>query len=135
MAKLTKSKFKEAELLLRIYEMYSSETMVDAFIWFYKDFQVEDFEEYNNSYPLGSDGRKYFNRIGNFFDLLGTFIERKYLTKNLIIEFCPDDVVSFWKKAKVLIFQMRNKWNDPTLWSGLETLSREITNWSENLKK
>jgi len=132
---LTSIKFKEAELLLRIYEIYSSDPMVDAFAWFYKNFHAEDFEDYEKRYPLGSESRKHFNRIGNFFDLLGTFIERNLASKDLIIEFCPDDAKSFWKEAKALILQMRSKWNDPTLYSGLETLNREITNWQEKMKK
>ncbi|MFX1574855.1 MAG: hypothetical protein ACFFB0_19125 [Promethearchaeota archaeon] len=132
---MTGKKFKEAELLLRIYALYSSDPMVDAFTWFYKDFQVVDLQDYNNRYPLGSEGRKYFNRLANLFDLLGIFIERKYITKKLIIEFCPDDVKSFWEKSKLLISQMRSKWNDPTLWVGLETLNRSIINWEEKLKK
>jgi len=135
MVSLTTDKFKEAELLLRIYEIYSSDPMVDAFTWFYKDFHVEDFEDYEKRYPLGSESRKYFNRIGNFFDLLGTFIERNLVSKDLIIEFCPDDIKSFWKEAKTLIFQMRKKWNDPKLYAGLETLNKEIMNWAEKMKK
>ena len=135
MVLLTSSNFKEAELLLRIYEIYSSDPMVDAFTWFYKDFHVENFDDYEKRYPLGSEGRKYFNRIGNFFDLLGTFIERNLVSKNLIIEFCPDDVKSFWKEAKALILQMRNKWDDPTLYAGLETLNREIAIWQEKMQK
>ena len=68
-------------------------------------------------------------------DLLGTFIERNLVSKNLIIEFCPDDAKSFWIEAKALILQMRNKWDDPTLYAGLETLNREITNWQEKMQK
>ena len=132
---MTSDKFREAELLLRIYEIYSSDPMVDAFTWFYKDFQAKDFEDYGKRYPLGSKGRKYFNRIGNFFDLLGTFVERNLIPKNLIIGFCPDDVKSFWKEAETLILQMREKWDDPTLYASLETLNKEITNWQEKLKK
>jgi len=135
MVLLIDRKFKEAKLLLKIYEIFSSDPMVDAFTWFYKEFQADDLEDYSKRYPLGSEGRKYFNRLANFFDLLGTFIERKYIDKKLIIEFCPDDVKCFWEQAKSLISQMRNRWNDTTLWAGLETLNRRITNWEEKIKK
>jgi len=75
---LTNDKFKEAELLLKIYEMYSSDSMIDAFTWFFKDFHAENLEDFQKRCPLGSEGRKFFYRIGNFFDLLGTFVERDY---------------------------------------------------------
>jgi len=132
---LTSDKFKEAELLLRVHEIYSSDSLVDAFTWFYKDFHAENLEDYEKHYPLGSEGRKYFNRISNFFDLLGTFLERNYMPKKLIIDFCPDDVKSFWKIAKTIILQMRKKWNDPTLWAGLEFLNKEIEKWQNKSKK
>ncbi len=38
---MTNDKFKEAELLLKIYEMYSSDSMIDAFTWLFKDFHAE----------------------------------------------------------------------------------------------
>lgn len=132
---LTNDKFKEAELLLRIYEIYSSDSMVDAFTWFFKDFHAESLEDFEKRYPLGSEGRKHFYRIGNFLDLLGTFVERNYMPKELIIDFCPDDVKSFCSIARTIILQMRKKWNDPTLYAGLEVLNKEIEKWQNKWKE
>jgi hypothetical protein len=126
-------KSKEADLLLKIYEIYSSESMVDAFTWFFKDFHASKLEDFEESYPLGSQERKTFYRVANFFDLLGTFLEREYMEKQLIIDFCPDDVKSFWKISKKVILQMRKKWNDPTLYTGLEFLNDEIEKWQKSL--
>lgn len=135
MIRLTNDKFKEAELLLRIYEIYSSDPMHDAFVWFSKNFNAKSFEDYEKSYPLGSEGRKYFNRIGNFFDVLGMLVEKNLVSKDLIIEFCPDDVKSFWNKTMRLILEMRTRWDDPTLFSGVEALNKEIVKWQKTLKK
>lgn len=128
-------KFKEAELLLRIYEIYTSDSVIDAFTWFFKDFQAKNLEDFQKQYPLGSEGRKNFYRIANFFDLLGTFVKRNYMPKSLIIDFCPDDVKSFWKTARTIILQMRKKWSDPTLYANLEVLNREIERWQNKSKK
>ncbi len=132
---MTCDKLKEAELLLKIYDTYSSDSMIDAFTWFFKDFHAENLKDFQRRYSLGSDGRKYFYRIGNFFDLLGTFLERDYLPKKLIVDFCPDDVKSFWRISRSIILQMRKKWNDPTLYAGLEVLNREIEKWQKNRKR
>lgn len=126
-------KSKEADLLLKIYEIYSSESMVDAFTWFFKDFHASNLEDFEEFYPLGNKERKTFYRVANFFDLLGTFLEREYMEKKLIIDFCPDDVKSFWKISKKVILQMRKKWNDPTLYAGLEFLNDEIEKWQKSL--
>lgn len=129
-------KYKEADLLLRIFNMYSSDSMVDAFTWFFKDFSAKNFDEFQTQYPLGSEERKRFYKIGNFFDLLGTFVERDYLPEELVL-FCPDDVKSFWKITKTIIFQMRKR-NDPTLYAGLEHLNDKIDRWqseSRNRKR
>jgi len=128
-------KFKEAELLLHIYNIYSSESLIDAFQWFFKNFHAGTLEDFEKRYPLGSKGRKYFWRIGNFFDLLGTFLENEYLPKKLIVDFCPDDVKSFWERAKKIVLQMRKKWDDPTLYSGVELLNNEIDKWQDTLEK
>jgi hypothetical protein len=131
---LAADKFKEAELLLRIYEIYSSDSMVDAFTWFFKDFKAENLDDFEKQYPLGGEERKRFYRIGNFFDLLGTFEERNYLPKELVLDFCPDDVKSFWKVTRIIILQMRKKWNDPRLYAGLEHLNERINRWQKGPK-
>jgi hypothetical protein len=132
---LANDKLREAELLLRLYELYSSDSMVNAFTWFYKDFRAKNVEDFEKLYPLGTEGRKYFWKIGNFFDLLGTFLKRNYLPKELIMSYCPDDVRSYWKTTKDIVIQMRGKWDDPMLYADLELLSREIEEWYERLKE
>ena len=123
---MDENKLREAELLLHIYELYSSSTIMDAFTWCIKGFQAENLKDFEELYPVGSDGRKCFYRVGNFLDLLGTFLKRGYLPKKMIIDFCPDDVKSFWKIARKVIIQGRKKWNDPKLYADLEFLNSEI---------
>ncbi len=123
---MNEERFREAELLLHIYELYSADSMVDAFMWCIKELQVENLKDFEERYPLGSDGRKRFYKVGNFLDLLGTFLKREYLPKKMIVEFCSDDVTSFWKTAKKIIIQGRKKWNDPKLYADLEFLNNEI---------
>ena len=120
------SRLREAELLLHIYELYSSDSMVDAFVWCVKGFQAKSLKDFENLYPVGSDGRKRFFKVGNFLDLLGTFLRRKYLPRKTIVDFCPDDVKSFWKIGKEVIRGGRKKWDDPTLFADLEYLNKEI---------
>lgn len=111
---------------MHIYEIYSADSMVDAFMWCIKEFQAENLKDFEKLYPLGSDGRKRFYKVGNFLDLLGTFLRREYLPKKMIVELCPDDVKSFWKAAKKIIVQGRKKWDDPKLYADLEFLNKEI---------
>lgn len=66
---------------------------------------------------------------------MGTFLEREYLPNQLMAEFCPDDVKSFWKKVKLIVIQMRKEYQDPTLYRGLENLDREIRKWQKSRKK
>jgi hypothetical protein len=124
-AGMVTDRYKEAELLLHIYDLYSSDKMVDAFAWFFKEFQIRNLKDFEELYLLGSEGRRYFFKIGNFFDLLGTFVQGRYLPKKLVVDFCPDDVKSFWKTARKIVLQMRKKWNDPTLFTGIEYLNNE----------
>jgi hypothetical protein len=124
--RMVTDRYKEAELLLHIYDIYSSDKMVDAFTWFFKEFQIRNLKDFEELYPLGSEGRKRFFKVGNFLDLLGTLVQRKYLPKKLVVDFCPDDVKSYWKTAKKIVLQMRKKWSDPTLYAGIEHLSKEI---------
>jgi hypothetical protein len=123
---MEESKLREAEVLLHIYDLYSSDSMVDAFIWCVKGFQAESLRDFEELYPVGSDGRKNFLKVGNFLNLLGTFLEREYLPRKMIIDFCSVDVKSFWKIAKKVIIQGRKKWKDPTLYADLESLNKEI---------
>jgi hypothetical protein len=135
MKRTARDKYEEAQLLLKIYDIYSSEPMMAAFSWFCKDFQATDLSDFEKLYPSGSVECNSFWKIGNFFELMGTFLERKYLPNQLVVEFCPDDVKSFWRKAKPVVIQMRKKYQDPTLYVGLENLDREIRKWQKSRKK
>lgn len=123
---MEENKFREAELLLHIYELYSADSMVEAFMWCIKGFQAENLKDFEELYPVGSDGRKRFFRAGDFLDLLGTFLRREYLPKLVLLDFCPDEVKSFWKIARKIIVQARRKWSEPNLYSELEFLNSEI---------
>jgi hypothetical protein len=135
MQKTTSDKYEEAQLLLKIYDMYSSESMIIALSWFCKDFEAVDLKDFETHYPPGSAERNSFWKIGNFFELMGTFLEREYLPNQLVVEFCPDDVKSFWKKVKLIVIQMRKEYQDPTLYINLENLDREIRKWQRSRKK
>jgi hypothetical protein len=123
---MEQNKQREAELLLHIYKLRSADPMVDAFMWCIKGFQAENLKDFEELYPVGSDGRKRFFKVGNFLDLLGTFLQREYLPRLIILDFCPDDVRSFWKIARKIVVQGRKKWNNPNLYADLEFLNSEI---------
>jgi hypothetical protein len=46
MQKTTSDKYEEAQLLLKIYDMYSSESMIIALSWFCKDFKAVDLNDF-----------------------------------------------------------------------------------------
>lgn len=88
-------KYEETQSLLKIYDMYSSESMIIALSWFCKDFEAVDLNDFETLYPLEARSATLFWKIRNFFELMGTFLEREYLPNQLVVEFCPDDVKSF----------------------------------------
>jgi hypothetical protein len=131
---MTSDRTTQAEILLKIFQIYSSEQMTEAFEWFHANFRAASFEEFQKRYPLGSKGRRHFFRIGNFFDLLGTFVERNLIPQGLFVDFCPDDVRSFWKSARNVILEGRERWNDPTLYRNLELLDKRIERWHKRVR-
>jgi hypothetical protein len=65
---------------------------------------------------------------------MGTFMQRKHLPDELIADFCPDDVKSFWKAIERLVLQMRTEWDDPTIYTGLESLNKETGKYQKQFK-
>jgi len=129
-----RSKYEEADLYLRLFELYSSDSLASAIKWFYSGFDAEDVARFNVVCPSGSAERGYFWKIGNFFDLLGTFMKRGYLDKDLLIDFCPDDVRSYWTRVSSLVKEMRVRYDDPGLYSDLELLCSEIEKRKKDIR-
>ena len=75
---MDEDKLREAEVLLHIYELYSADSMVDALIWCIKAFKAENLKDFEKLYPVGSDGRKRFYRVGNFLSPSGRSGRRSY---------------------------------------------------------
>jgi len=73
MQRTPSDKYEEAQLLLKIYDMYSSESMIIALSWFCKDFEAVDLNDFETLYPPGSVERNSFWKIGNFFELMAHF--------------------------------------------------------------
>lgn len=120
------SKYEEADLYLRLFGLYSSDSLAEAIKWFYTGFDAEDLDGFEKACPPGSKERAHFWRMGNFFDLMGTFMRREYMDRTLLVDFCPDDVRSFWAKAAPLVREMRVRYHDPGLYADLELLNDAI---------
>lgn len=95
----------DAELLLRLWEIYRRERK--AFRWFLFDLKARDYAEFCRQYSPTSGQRDNFTAVCGFFELAGSLVKNGLLNQSLFFEnFTP---VPFWERARPIVEGMREK--------------------------
>ena len=122
----------DAEILLRLVELAQSEQMVKAQKWLWRDFSDEDFEEFQERYPRGSDGESYCMTISSFWETAGVLLYYKLINKDLLFDrFMPEP---HWEKLKFITQGMRKAYKAPGIAENFEWIAQEAAKWRKSHK-
>jgi len=122
----------DAHLLLELERLKFSPTMEEAFAWFSReiaDSPVMSHAEFLKRFPRGSEGFWNLQKIGQFYETMGTIARYGLIDLDLIFD--RYGVQPFWKKLSFRFEQERK--DEPNLGSALgenfEWLAKQNEAW------
>ena len=76
----------DVDLVLKLYDMRREPTMREARRFMIEEFYAENGKEFAEKYPPGSKENAYFRQATSYWDMVGTFVKRGLLNKELLFE-------------------------------------------------
>jgi hypothetical protein len=134
------TKIRKTDLVIRLYNTYSSKEFNDAWCDF-MGLQFKNYSEYREKY--GSRFSKDMREIGKsvsivigFFELVGVLLYRKHIDLVMVNDiFSPLEVKELYEKWKPVILEGRKTHNLPIEFGGLEHLYNELLSKQSQLNK
>ena len=83
---MSKPTQKDAEMLLKLYELNFSDNLFDAGIWYRREFDVKSYEEFKEKYPVGSEEFRKFLRYGMLCEVLGVLADNGLLNTDMYFD-------------------------------------------------
>jgi hypothetical protein len=114
----------DVDLLLRLYEMRREETMRKARKFMIEEFYAENGQEFLAKYPPGSEKNAWFRQATSYWDMVGVFIRKGLLNRDLLFETSAEFHI-FWEKARATVQDIRKSRNLPFYMKGLEDLATQ----------
>ena len=121
--------YRDVDVLMRLVDMRSSPRLEDAFSWMRDEFDAKTYEEFNEKYPRGSQGRLKFISVCNFFELCGILVNRHILEEDLFFDI-GFGLSLMWQKIKAILAGYR-KVTDVRLWENIDILYMRNMQWKE----
>jgi hypothetical protein len=129
-SKLAKPTKEDASLLLQIFAVGTAdEEYQKTQNWFVFEMNETNYDDYIKKYPMGSEGYMNFMKIGNYAELVGTFINREVLSEDLLFELYGD---MMWDKAKPIVYGLRKDLGMPRFLENYEVCAIKYPKWAEN---
>jgi len=121
---------KDAEMLLKLYELYFSDKHLDAAMWYGTEFDVKSYEEFKEKYPVGSEEWRKFIIYGMFWQVLGVLADNGLLNTDMLFDAFGGPRFS---KAEPIIKGWRKEFG-PTLFENWELLGRKSSEYWDKHK-
>jgi len=121
---------RDAELILKLYDMRREKVLREARSWFAGKFEAGTVDELRRKYPPGSQEDAYFRMVVSYWDMVGALIYHKTINEDLFFE-TNREYLGIWRKAQPLIEELRRQRQNPKLYENLEYLVRAYQRWSD----
>lgn len=119
---------KDAELILRLYDLRREEKMRMARDWFVKNARAASFEEFQKLCPPGSLENAYFRQVVSYWDMAASFVVSGVLDKELFFQ-SNRELVLVWVRIRGIVEPARAAFKDPTAYRNLETVAKQFIEW------
>lgn len=78
--------YQDADIILRLYEMFESERLREAKRWFVGELAATGYEEFIALHPRGSEGFQQFITLYGFFEMVGTLYKNRLAHPDLLFD-------------------------------------------------
>ena len=112
----------DVDLILRLYDMRREETMRMARKFMIEEFYAESGQEFSAKYPPGSEKNAWFRQATSYWDMVGVFVKRGLLNRDLLFETSAEFHI-FWEKVRASVLDIRKARGNPFYLINLEDLA------------
>lgn len=119
---------KDAELILRLYDLRREEKMRAARTWFVKNARAASFEEFAKLCPPGSDENGYFRQVTSYWDMAAGFVVAGLIDPQLFFQ-SHREMLLVWIRVQHLAESYRKALKDPTAFRNIEAIAKQYIDW------
>jgi len=120
----------DAQLLLRLHELTTTDAMAKALNWFRFELDPKlatSAAEFQKTYPPGSDGSKHYSSFLTFWEMAGVLVNNGLLHEGLFFDRFL--VAPYWEAFQPMIYEMRKEAKEPRLSENFELLYVKEKAW------
>ena len=110
-------KYKDAELILKLYELRREEVMRKARMWFFAEFQPESIEDFGK--VLMGEHSAYFRMVSTYWDMASSFVNNGALDAKMFSDANAEHIGVFLK-IEPFLEDLRKAYNMPEYMANLE---------------
>ena len=126
---MSKPTREDASLFVQIFGIaIADEKYSKALEWFNLEMNEKNYEDFKKKNPLGSEGYKNFSRLCNYWELVGTLMNKELLSEDLLFELLGD---MNWSKTKPIVYGLREDLNMPRFMENYEVCARMYPEWAK----
>lgn len=117
--------YEDAHLMVQLVRWGTETGLNEATVFVLSDDFLEDFEEFEKKYPLGSQEHRYAMNICNWHESLAAFWVNGLMSEKLINDMVA--VVMVWARIKNFALGIRDKYGNPSIYEHFEALAKALS--------
>lgn len=121
---MTKPNQKDAELLIRLWEMSFNPEMRKTWSWAL-ELEKQSYEEFIKENPIGSDGWDHFLSIAGYYEMVGVLVKYDTINEDMV----HDLHSMLWNKLGPLVKGFQKERESPRFFENYEYLAKKKTEW------
>ena len=111
----------DAQLLVQLARLAADMNLAEASGFMWSEQFVEDFDEFKQKFPFGSEGAKHLGSIAGFYETVATLVKNGLISEQLIHDWLGSDLV--WNRIDKILLGQREESGEPRLWENFEALA------------
>jgi hypothetical protein len=121
---------KQANLLLRLYELRREDRLRQARAWFVANFDAKTPEEVTQKYPSGSEGNTNMRMAIGYWEMAAGLSNRGLMDDDLFFENAGEGFLVY-DRIRDLLPAMRAAYKNPHAFAQLEAFGKRMEAWQE----
>lgn len=115
----TPATYDDVTLILRLYELRREDKLREARAWFVANFAADSIQDMAARFPPHSDENRMARMVSTHWEMVASFLVSGVLNQELFFQ-SGREMLLVWTRIKHLVPDMRQQFNDPSLYRNLE---------------
>ena len=124
---MTKPNQKDAELLIRLWEMCFNPEMRKTWTWVI-ELEEQKYEDFIKKNPIGSDGWDHFLSIAGYYEMVGILVKYGTINDDMVL----DLHTLMWNKLGPLVKGFQKERESPRFFENYEYLAKKKAEWAKD---